>query len=91
MAVVFLILLVIALVSVSSFATVHNEIEDDSIYSDRHLESCILYASFDEDDELLYLSCGHCRYAIWAEAIVVITAGLMCGVSVTSAIIGINM
>ena len=96
MTMVFLVLLVSALVALGTFARKHNEIQDDSVYGELRLESCILNAEFQDDDPILerpfvFLSCGDCKFVIWAEAVLAMVAGLLGSSAVIKIICGISV
>ena len=95
MTLVFVFLLTSALVALGTFARKHNEIQSDSIYGEFHLDSCILNAEFDNDDPFVrgpfvFLSCGDCKFVIWAEAVLAMVVGLLGASTVIKTIFGIS-
>ena len=99
LAVFFVALMIVSIVSLGTFADKHNEIRDeirDEVhdYNLEDLGTCILFASYEShrDDPKLHLSHGHtCGFAIWGEAIVALVATLLLGTSIAKAIAGFGV
>ena len=94
LAVIFFVLMIISIVSLSTFAAKHNEIRDEvhDHNAGDEVGTCILFASYDKHrDYDLQLGHGHtCGFAIWGEAIVALVAALLMGTSIAKAVAGLK-
>ena len=92
MAAICAVLCLVAIVSFSTFATIHNKIRND--WKAPPSEQCILFTKSHEDDRgrlWIQLSSGRsCVLAIWGEVFVAFLALLLGVVFIVKAVIGVN-
>ena len=91
------VVLILAIVSFSSFAVIHNRFhkaykkDAEKVGSNEIPDYCILFAKFPEKGLIQLSNNGSCVFAIWGEVAIAFLALLMGAYSIFKLLIGFNM